>query len=1395
MLSAVEGRLIPHTEERGACEALALSSNEPTTPRALTVAGPTAACAQCSASACNSRGSASAHGSTVDSSSASSAFPRATSDGRTLSWLSANRAKRCVLKLLRPLRAGEGGTLLLTLKPGIRKELEYTAFALGHELHSVIPELTLRATEAESGSLHEVWRETTTFPIVDDIGGVNDFPVPIRALTAASRHWISATLDGRPVGGGLLEVLVRPVATAITACTLHTWDKGGRYPRNAPSLSAPHGEGGESFYVMVRPVDRSVGLAAAMHALNDVEATARLEVSDLGDGRYSVRFVRAVAGLYECRAWLHGEPLLSALSCRVVPGALSLARCTASGDGLRRAEAGVSTEVWVEARDRCGNLVGVGGEAWRVWFEPHPAEAAFTAEAAAEASAAVSIRDCEDGRYCVSYCVRRAARYALHIAQEGKRGVAELPAGPWPLVVRASAFDPSCLQSSMELGEPVLMSAGQVGEILLSVRPSAVSGIAEARHVLKHVTAHFGGEAGAATDALSAQARVVHVSLSDDVCRVRFAAFVCVDAALLHIKLGGVDLDGSPATLRVAPATTYAPNCLLRARAPSAEEWARFSACVQPLLIESATVGAVRETRHSVVPVGEPSAMLRHVAEGGVAAEVWGAAEGEFQVRAGDESELWLFAMDRYCNRRRVGEDAFVVSLTLRSPRGEVKAGEGVAVQEEGPHVLDQADGSYKVRFVRAVAGLYECRAWLHGEPLLSALSCRVVPGALSLARCTASGDGLRRAEAGVPTELWVEARDWCGNLVDVGGEAWRVWLEPIRAEETLQSSAASFEMEESYATAAMADTAALEANEALSVRDYGDGRYCVSYCVRRAARYKLHVLHASGIADLALPGSPFPLLVTPSPADPFSTVVVDGWKECVAGVPNIVQLKPSDFGDEALLQLYVNRIEASVRLRHRPDVVLAYVPAHIVNTRPKVRVEGVPLAGSPFEFRVLPGIPSARGSTLHLLSRSHESPASQNLPEPTKHAHLSNDGSSQLSAGLRGRLLLRVCDAFGNPTGRSAGGEAVQIALCPPDVVEEDEEQLLYVCQVHDQGDGTYVGTFLILEAGVYLARAWVHGEPLLSTLACRVVPGAFSLARCTASGDGLRRAEAGVSTEVWVEARDWCGNVVGVGGEAWRVWFEPHPAEAAFTAEAAAEASAAVSIRDCEDGRYCVSYCVRRAARYALHIAPEGSCSANSELPGSPFFLVVAPSSVEPSRCTAVGDWVSGSAVAGELCVGWVQPADTGGNPLPPTALLDMIAKVVDGPARRQRALALAAEDSVLLHNAALEAVWRLRPELDISPELARSAACVCFRAEAAGDLELHLTVQGMHINGSPFSLRVDPAAACAARTQVLEAPETILQGFIETGPCHVVLRTHDRFGNSRDKGGDNVRLILKG
>ena len=124
---------------------------------------------------------------------ASAARKGMTSEGRSFSWLSANRAKRCVIKVDAPtIRAGQVGALSITLSPGNKKDLDYTTFALGRELDSIVPELTLCATSAADqgdGILRERWRHSAPCPITDDIEGVQ-IPLAFGPLVSARGHWL-----------------------------------------------------------------------------------------------------------------------------------------------------------------------------------------------------------------------------------------------------------------------------------------------------------------------------------------------------------------------------------------------------------------------------------------------------------------------------------------------------------------------------------------------------------------------------------------------------------------------------------------------------------------------------------------------------------------------------------------------------------------------------------------------------------------------------------------------------------------------------------------------------------------------------------------------------------------------------------------------------------------------------------------------------------------------------------------------------------------------------------------------------------------------------------------------------------------------------------------------------
>ncbi|KAL3898010.1 MAG: hypothetical protein SGPRY_012930, partial [Prymnesium sp.] len=297
----------------------------------------------------------------------------------------------------------------------------------------------------------------------------------------------------------------------------------------------------------------------------------------------------------------------------------------------------------------------------------------------------------------------------------------------------------------------------------------------------------------------------------------------------------------------------------------------------------------------------------------------------------------------------------------------------------------------------------------------------------------------------------------------------------------------------------------------------------------------------------------------------------------------------------------------------------------------------------------------------------------------------------SHFVAGKRGSLLLRLRDDHASEARLSDRAHPLQVGLTTSDTIVAEDVHAMYVCEVLDQGGGTYSASFLLLRSGWYSAHAWLHGKALLSSLPFRVKPGALSPLRCTAFGAGLTRAKMGSPAHLWIEARDACGNRLEAGGESWRVRIEPHEAEAAVNT-----CHPAVSIRDCKDGRYCVSYCFPLSGRFQLHVGLVRGRGDVIELAVSPWSLTVEPSDVHPPNCVVQAEFISTPPVAGELCFGWLQAVDVCQRPLPSAALLEELdGKIVAGQGRRECARLLGTKDWVMLHSEALQAVWRLRPE----------------------------------------------------------------------------------------------------
>eukprot|EP00966_Prymnesium_polylepis_P064684 1500543-Prymnesium_polylepis.1 len=191
------------------------------------------------------------------------------------------------------------------------------------------------------------------------------------------------------------------------------------------------------------------------------------------------------------------------------------------------------------------------------------------------------------------------------------------------MLVGPSAADPSCVICTPALVGPIEAVAGDVFQLNLRLRSTfgtfapTPGDEAEAHAILERLAAYFVVESGADAEAEGEQgpevgefagigvvapqgveivadgpaprpkvprasAQVLSTAVFGSACVVRYTVSVAGNAHRLHVQLGGIDIEGSPLRLSVVAAPTYAPNCLLRARPPTAEAWRHLTVAAGP---------------------------------------------------------------------------------------------------------------------------------------------------------------------------------------------------------------------------------------------------------------------------------------------------------------------------------------------------------------------------------------------------------------------------------------------------------------------------------------------------------------------------------------------------------------------------------------------------------------------------------------------------------------------------------------------------------------------------------------------------------------------------------------------------------------------------------------------
>lgn len=439
---------------------------------------------------------------------------------------------------------------------------------------------------------------------------------------------------------------------------------------------------------------------------------------------------------------------------------------------------------------------------------------------------------------------------------------------------------------------------------------------------------------------------------------------------VLHVRLSdGEPMDGSPFTLHVTAGPIHSPSCMfLPFEASSEHEPSRWS---------------VSESHHSATasPVECSAALLsshtstargnRPVAQSATAAESpAGTNTGAYMV-AGEAAFLTFIAKDRFGNACALGPASFFVYFERLMPHLQYMWSPHVAhatVKElsalltarvcsdsvENVAGKDSARLNGKIIKVKCslqetsipgvfqvilraprAAGRYAARAVLLDEALEIPLDCYVRPGVLSIAHSSADGPGVSALPATAEARFQITPLDRYGNQCGVPSANAPDAAVRISWHVSIQARAAA------HAEAAAA------AQDSLCIEENSDGSYLVR---TRYSRSGVYVVHVSGVAQSSLSarnggneaakmvsvaGSPFELLVTPSPEDAAALRLADEWDgECVAGESVDLPFIPAQLDDpyrkhgninltgsgsraereaEALMHAYVQTIEAAI--------------------------------------------------------------------------------------------------------------------------------------------------------------------------------------------------------------------------------------------------------------------------------------------------------------------------------------------------------------------------------------------------------------------------------------------------------------------------------------------------
>ena len=437
---------------------------------------------------------------------------------------------------------------------------------------------------------------------------------------------------------------------------------------------------------------------------------------------------------------------------------------------------------------------------------------------------------------------------------------------------------------------------------------------------------------------------------------------------------------------------------------------------------------------------------------------------------------------------------------------------------------------------------------------------------------------------------------------------------------------------------------------------------------------------------------------------------------------------------DEALLAEEAGAVRGFVRALGNGLYCAEYAAGESGGYDLRVSHLGVALCGSPFRISVAPSATHVP-SCMRLFVASHEEP----LPQTTAGATTSFD------------IVAR--DQHHNA--RGVGGDWFTATLYGPETVH---------AEVLDRGDGTYTVRCCPRRSGDYLLAVTKDEQHIAgSRFALAVAPGATLSSACAAFGAGLQVGEAGEAQTFMLEARDADSNPRGVGGDHFSVAIvgpmAPRNREGAPARLVAAHPQMA-TVTDKRDGTYEVRYHIDLVGYYEVALTLRGE-----HVRGSPFELLIAGGATHPASSERRGadptDRLLGPTLAGEAYSLVIQARDSFGN----------------ARNRGGDTVAASASGKHGFEGAAVD-------NGDGTYE-------VTLRPQRAGEFMVAVTINGEHIAGSRFALKVLPSD-CDAASCVLAGSGLVQVGAGEL--ARFTLQAWDAHGNVASPRPDAFRVVMR-